>query len=103
MKPTLTPNELIALQRLFRAVWDQIGADCLAAYREEEDGSLSRATVVELVLDADRPEMYVKQNHNPTDIGIDHLQQALKTFRQLPYSAQVKLATGGFQFSRYNW
>lgn len=92
-KNPFTPEQLEVLSGIFHSVWQYIAYDTLQMV-QEMDGKdyVTRAEVVELVLDADRPTDFTKTPE----------QKALyKQFCELDYKLQDKLVTKMFTYARY--
>lgn len=84
---TLTQEQADALNR----IWDQIAADVLDCYGDEEDGSeLSRDEVIEIVLDADRPT-----NMFP---NVDW-----SSFYAMSRADRMNAARAAFKYEHYGW
>lgn len=86
----MTDDEKKIVVRLMQTVWQRIGYDCLEAYGS--DKSMRRSEVVEVVLDADRPESEARS---------DEQRAALKRFRALSRRAQDKVMREAFPHEGY--
>jgi hypothetical protein len=87
-----TPDELSKLSGVFHRVWDYVGSDALQATQECEGRDyMTKAEVIEVSLDAGRPEEMAKGDEK----------ELVKRFMALPFEQQEKLVKPMFQFARY--
>ena len=93
-----TPEEIEKIQSAIYAVWDEVAYDCLQATAEEkgkdvEQVTVSRRDVVEISLDAGRPEQILKRDGASEDL--------LARWEALDYEGKKKVARAVFPYSRY--
>lgn len=96
-KFTAVEQELI--QRHVVRVWSDVGGDILMAVADEkgkgvEQVTVSRADVIEICLDADRPEELMRR-----DAKISA--ELLARWDALDYAAKIKLVKPAFSYARY--
>lgn len=92
-----TPEEQKVMQRVGLAVWQRVGWDVLQAIGEEEGGdaesaTLDRDTVLEIVIDASRPEEELRSMRRK-----DLLEKWAKT----PYDVMIDIMTPAFPNQLY--
>jgi hypothetical protein len=88
----MTPEIKERVKQALRLTWDAIGDDVLRISVEMGEGStVDRDTVIEMILDANRPEMF----------GQDR--EAIAEFDKLSYKEQVQIAKEVFTASVYSW
>jgi hypothetical protein len=83
-------------KRILSQVWDEIGSDALQMTAECKgltgnkamQVTMSRSEVIEMVLDASRPEMHMTENEK-------------QIWRRIDYKVREKLAKETFTFKRY--
>jgi hypothetical protein len=85
-KQVFTIGELAVLYQILRATWEEI------AYDACQDGDLSRSTVIELVLDADRAKAHVKTEQE---------REVWEVYETLPYPKMREFAKGAFPYAKY--
>jgi len=104
-----TTEETEAIRRAARAVWDEVGYDCLQAVADDKGKDInavtvSRAVVIEIALDAGRAEEMLRSQQRRdekagrpaviTDDFFTRLQAA--TYKQL-----IALVRPAFTYTRY--
>jgi len=82
-------------------VWQEIGCDCLQAIAEAEHKNvetitMSRKHVIEVCLDASRPEEHLRRSKSPL-VTIDFMQR----YAALDYQALIRIVTPAFPYTRY--
>jgi hypothetical protein len=82
-----SPEEKKTIQEVLRRVWNAIGSDVVG-----ELGTISRAEVIEVVLDADRPQDYTEGEAE---------REILRRFDKLSYDEMIEIARSAFPFARY--
>lgn len=82
-EPKFNDIELGHIYGALQRTWSEIGSEAVA------DGTLSRAEVIELVLDADRARAHFKD------------QALYARFTALPYKELIEIAKGTFKFRTY--
>jgi len=93
-----TGSEMMELHSIARGVWEYIGHDTLQCVAEEKSKninavSITRAEVIELVLDAGRFEDHMKRNKR--------LRSLVDRWMALDYKQQQKAIIAAFPFDRY--
>lgn len=88
-----TPDEVKELQRMAYATWEYLAPDALRSLAEcGERAEMTRAHVVEMVLDADYMESMFRS----------HAQvQLLKRFRKVEYRVMCDIVRPAFPYARY--
>jgi hypothetical protein len=109
--PTIkfSSDELMELRRAIHAVWDDIGWDILKAVadnkgKDVEAITISRAVVIEVCLDADRPEEKLRDqlrrihaDGKPNTVTED----LLLRWEGTSYKQRQKIARSTFGYTRY--
>jgi len=89
--PPFSESELQVIYGVLQSTWQEIGSDFLSLLEEGED-SMSRADVIEVVLDADYATHHVQTTE----------QKAVwARYSALPYPEMIAIAKGTFRHSRY--
>jgi len=96
-KELFTAEEIQELGREANRVWDEIGGDCLQAIADDTGKdinrvSMSRAHVIEVVLDAGRFEQALGDN------GYEDLREKWIT---LDYKQKIAIVKPAFPYTRY--
>lgn len=88
----MTPEMQKRIVIMANKTWNAIGGDILTSLEEAgEDAVMDRATVIEVVCDADYMQMY----------GQD--KQAYEFWKSLPFKDQEKVVAEAFPFKTYGW
>lgn len=93
-RPKLTPEQIKSLHGAACSVWAYIGGDVLNGMEEMgEKPEISRAHVMEIVVDADRLYFQLKKKD---EVLADLVQK-------MEYDYLLKLLKAAFPYSRYGW
>ena len=100
--PYFTEEEAQQIQRAASRVWDEVAYDCLQATAEEKGRNIDsitipRSQVIEIALDAGRPEEQLRRMKLPELADkLRDCQQHGVTYRQL-----INVVKPAFPFTRY--
>jgi hypothetical protein len=93
-----TDDEQKALQSAVQRVWQYVGGDYLQAAGEgrknPESVTISRAEVIEVSLDAGRPEEELKKMKRP---------ELAEKLNQTDYASLIKMVRPAFPYGRYGF
>lgn len=107
--PTISPDTEALVQRALLSTWDYIAYDCLQM-TQEYDGrdTMSRAEVIEVTLDADRPRDTLRRlvgqaahAKRPIDPAIVAEAEAVLDYSSPLHPHAERLARKAFTFARY--
>jgi hypothetical protein len=86
---------------ILNSIWSEIGFDVMMCFAEEGKTSISRATVVEIVLDCDRPVEMINRDYADDGEQKAHLLAEIELWRAQGYPKMKKIATLAFESCRY--
>lgn len=97
------------IQNAAHAVWDDVGYDCLEATANETGKdvnkvTISRSQVIEISLDAGRPEEKMKQKaHRDEHAGRPTVltEDFFRRYALAPYDQLIRIVTPSFSYTRY--
>lgn len=92
-------SEKDAIRDAARAVWNEVAYDVMTMVAEEGKDSIPRSHVIELALDADRPDHFLRAaaKRNPERFGADFFDRYAKA----SYKALIAIVKPAFPFARY--
>jgi hypothetical protein len=95
----MTPDEVTIIQSVAHRVWNDVAGDCLAALADEGRDYMTRAEVMEVALDANRPDEHFRRLVKEGKLAADFLAR----YERLTYDELLTLVKPAFPYARYGY
>ena len=97
-------EEMRLIQNAASQVWDEVAYDCLIATAEDKGKdpnsiTIPRSQVIEIALDAGRPEEILKERTRKMDPALRA--DFLARWESLDYATRIKVVKPAFSYTRY--